>query len=183
MSPALRKFALASHLVVAIGWIGAVLVYLALATAAEISDSPDTVRAAWIAMELSGWYVIVPLAVASLITGVIMGAGTRWHLFRHYWVVFSLVLTTFAAAVLVLHMPTVSSKADAARAGDPADLAVLGSDLAHPLIGLVVLLAVLVLNVYKPRGMTRYGQRKHAEKRSPSPDQRLGQTQAETAPG
>jgi uncharacterized membrane protein len=181
LSPALRKFALASHLVVAIGWIGAVLVYLALATAAEMSDNPDTVRAAWIAMELSGWYVIVPLAVASLITGVIMGASTRWHLFRHYWVVFSLALTTFAAAVLVLHMPTVSSKADAARVGGPEELAALGGDLAHPLIGLLVLLAVLVLNVYKPRGMTRYGQRKQAEERVPSPEQR--HTQAEAAPG
>lgn len=165
MSSGLRKVALAAHLVFAIGWIGAVLAYLALATAAEVSDSPDTVRAAWIAMEITGWYVIVPLAVASLTTGVIMAIGTRWGLFRHYWVVFSLVLTSFATAVLVLHMPTVSSQADAARDADAAQLARVGSDLEHPLIGLFVLLAVLILNVYKPRGMTRYGQRRQVRQR------------------
>lgn len=166
MSPRLRKVALAAHLVFAIGWIGAVLAYLALATAAEVGDSPDTVRAAWIGMELTGWYVIVPLAIASLITGLVMAIGTRWGLFRHYWVVFSLVLTSFATTVLVLHMPTVSSHADVAREADPARLASLGSDLEHPLIGLFVLLAVLVLNIYKPRGMTRHGHRKQqAEQR------------------
>lgn len=165
MSPGLRKLALASHLLFAIGWIGTVLAYLALATAAEVSNSPDTVRAAWIAMEITGWYVIVPLAVASLIAGLVMAIGTRWGLFRHYWVVFSLVLTSFATAVLVLHMPTVSSQADVARDADPARLATLGSDLEHPLIGLFVLLAVLVLNIYKPRGMTRYGLRRQAEQR------------------
>src|SRR5918992_1620811 len=159
MSPALRKIALASHLVFAIGWIGTVLAYLALATAAEVSESPDTVRAAWIAMEITGWYVIVPLAVASLITGLVMATGTRWGLFRHYWVLFSLVLTSFATAILVLHMPTVSSQAHAARDADPAHLSSLGSDLEHPLIGLFVLLAVLILNIYKPRGMTRYASR------------------------
>lgn len=173
MSPGLRKVALASHLVFAIGWIGSVLAYLALATAAEVSDNPDTVRAAWIGMELAGWYVIVPLAIAALITGFVMASGTRWGLLRHYWVVFSLVLTSFATAVLVLHMPTVSSQADAARVADPAQLLELGSDLEHPLIGLLVLLAVLVLNVYKPRGLTRYGQRKQAGQPERGPERRF----------
>jgi len=45
---------------------------------------------------------------------------------------------------------------------DEADLDALGGDLAHPAIGLVVLLVVQVLNVYKPRGMTRYGCRRQA---------------------
>jgi NADH:ubiquinone oxidoreductase subunit 6 (subunit J) len=182
MSPGLRKFALASHLLFAIGWIGAVLAYLALATAAQVSDSPDTVRAAWIGMELTGWYVIVPLAVASLITGLVMAIGTRWGLFRHYWVVFSLVLTSFATAVLVLHMPTVSSQADTAQDADPAQLPSLGSDLEHPLIGLFVLLAVLVLNIYKPRGMTQYGQRKQADQQEPSHEQPLAGQEADAIP-
>ena len=181
LSPGLRKFALGCHLLFAIGWIGAVLAYLTLATAAEVSDSPNTVRAAWIGMELSGWYAIVPLAVASLITGLVMAVGTRWGVFRHYWVVFSLALTTFAVTVLVLHMPTVSSHADTARDADRAELAGLGSDLAHPLIGLLVLLAVLVLNIYKPRGLTRYGQRKQVEQGKRSYEQPLDHQKASAA--
>jgi hypothetical protein len=58
-------------------------------------------------MELTGWYVIVPLAVAALLTGLVMALGTPWGLFRHYWVLISLVLTILATVVLLLHMPTV----------------------------------------------------------------------------
>jgi hypothetical protein len=38
-------------------------------------------------------------------------------------------------------------------------------DLFHPGVGLLVLLVITVLNVYKPRGMTRYGWRKQQEAR------------------
>ena len=160
MKPGLRKFALSVHLTFSIGWIGAVLMYLALGVAAVTTEDVQTIRAAWIAMELTGWYVIVPLAVTSLLTGLVMALGTKWGLFRHYWVVISFVLTTFAAVILVLHMPSVSVTADLAQKVDGDELAALGGDLEHPSIGLVVLLAVQVLNLYKPQGLTRYGWRK-----------------------
>ncbi|MGH2370246.1 MAG: hypothetical protein ACRDI2_18895, partial [Chloroflexota bacterium] len=47
-----------------------------------------------------------------------------------------------------------------------ADLSGLGGDLFHPGAGLVVLLAITVLNVYKPRGLTPYGWRKQQEERA-----------------
>ena len=52
---------------------------------------------------------------------------------------------------------------DLQPAGD--DLHALGSTLVHSVGGTVVLLVILVLNVYKPRGMTRYGWRKQEEQR------------------
>lgn len=155
--PVLRKAALATHLTFSVAWIGAVFTYLGLGITAANTHDAQTVRSAWIAMELTGWYVIVPLALASLASGLVMAIGTPWGVFRHYWVLFSLGLTGFAAVVLLLHMPTVSSQADIAREADAARLHELGGDLAHPAIGLLVLLTVLVLNVYKPRGMTGYG--------------------------
>lgn len=173
MSPPLRKAALATHLTFSVGWIGAVAAYLALGGAAVISEHTPTVRGAWRAMELTGWYVIVPFAIASLLTGVVMAIGTNWGLFRHYWVLFSLALTVFATVVLLLHMPAVSAMADVAQEAEGARLDRLGGDLLHPGIGLVVLLVILVLNMYKPRGMTRYGQRKQRERRGrQAPDQR-----------
>lgn len=165
MSRGLRKFALTAHLTFSIGWIGTVIAYLALGIAAETSQDAQTVRAAWTGMELTGWFAIVPLALASLLTGLVMGLGTPWGLFRHYWVVISFGLTVVATAVLLLHMPDVSSNADVARNAGPARLDALGGDLAHPGIGLVVLLVIQVLNLYKPRGMTRYGHRKQQEQR------------------
>jgi hypothetical protein len=163
MSPRLRKFALAAHLTFSVGWIGTVVAYLALGVAAVTSQDAQTVRSAWIAMELTGWYVIVPLALASLLTGLVMALGTKWGLFRHYWVLFSLVLTILATVVLLLHMPDVSVMADVAQEAEGASLDGLGGDLLHPGLGLVVLLVIQVLNVYKPRSMTPYGWRKQQE--------------------
>jgi hypothetical protein len=166
MKPGLRKLALSVHLTFSVGWIGAVVSYLALGLTAANSQDVETIRGAWMAMELVGWYVIVPLALASLLTGLIMALGTTWGLFRHYWVLISLALTVFSTVILLLHMPTVSSMADIALEAEGARLEALGGDLGHPGIGLVVLLAVQVLNLYKPRGLTRYGWRKRQEERA-----------------
>jgi hypothetical protein len=165
MTPGLRKFALTVHLTFSVGWIGAVVAYLGLSVAAWTSQDVQTVRAIWIAMELTGWYVIVPLALTSLLTGLVLSLGTQWGLFRHYWVLFSLLLTLLATVVLLLHMPTVSFLADVAAEADEASLGGLGGDLLHPGAGLLVLLVIQVLNVYKPRGMTPYGWRKQHEER------------------
>jgi len=165
MPPRLRKFALAAHITLAVGWIGAVAAYLALDVAATISQDPKTLRAAYLAMELIAWYVIVPLALASLLSGLIMSVGTKWGLFRYYWVLISLLLTIIATVVLLVETQTISYFADIAA--DPTtsgdDLRALGNTLVHSVGGIAVLLVVLVMNVYKPRGMTQYGWRKQQD--------------------
>ena len=179
MTPGLRKFALSVHLTFSVGWVGTVVAYLVFSIAAMTSQDAQTVRAAWIGMALTGWYVIVPLALASWLTGLVIALGTKWGLFRHYWVLFSLVLTTLATVVLLLHMPGVSELADVAReAGRASSAGVDGhlyaqlseGDMLHPGLGLVVLLTIQVLNVYKPQGMTRYGRRKQMEARTRAPE-------------
>jgi hypothetical protein len=93
--------------------------------------------------------------------------GTKWGLFRHYWVLISLVLTTLATVVLLVETQTIGALAE--MAADPTmsgdDLRALPSTLGHSVGGTVVLLVILVLNIYKPRGMTRYGWRKQQEQR------------------
>lgn len=163
MAPTVRKGALTVHLTVSVGWVGAIVAYLALGLTASTTQDPETIRAAWISMEAIGWYAIVPLALTSLATGLLMGLGTPWGLVRHYWVVFSLVLTIFATVILLLHMPTVSAIAEVAREADAATLRGLGGDRLHAVGGLVVLLLVTVLNVVKPRGLTPYGRRKREQ--------------------
>lgn len=165
MSAPVRRFALSIHLTCSVGWIGAVLAYIGLGIAAVSSENPDTVRGAWISMEVLGWYVLVPLAVGSWLTGLVMALGTKWGLFRYYWVLVSFVLTTLATAILVLHMPDVSSVVHTARAGDIADLAPYRGDLFHAVLALLLLLVIQVLNLYKPPGMTRYGWRKNNDQR------------------
>jgi hypothetical protein len=174
MAPGLRKLALTVHLTASVGWIGGAVAYLALGVAAATSQDTQTVRAAWIAMEVTGWWAIVPLALAALLTGLIMSLGTPWGLFRHYWVLFSLALTVLCTVVLLLHMPAVSANTamlramDSGRGMDGAGHGAAAGDLLHPGIGLVVLLAITALNVYKPRGLTPYGWRKQQEERARS---------------
>ncbi len=166
MSSSGRKLALAMHLTFSVGWIGAAAAYVALGVAAVNTEDVQTVRSAWVAMELTGWYVIVPLAVGSLLTGLVMALGTKWGLFRYYWVLLAFVLTAISTAVLLLHMPTVSATADVAREATGTRLDELGGDLFHSTLGLGVLLVIQVLNIYKPPGMTRYGWRRQEEQRS-----------------
>jgi uncharacterized membrane protein len=158
LTPRLRKFVFTAHIVSSVGWIGAVVAYLALVVAALTSEDAQRVRAAFLAMELT-YFVLVPLAFASLLTGIVQALGTMWGLFRHYWVIFKLLLTVLATFVLLLNMQTVSSLADRA-ARDSADLPGAGGQLLHAGVGLLVLLTTAILAVYKPRGMTRYGRRK-----------------------
>ena len=165
MAPRLRKFALTAHVVSSVGWLGAVGVFLALSVAGLTVEDVETVRAAYLAMELTVWSVLVPLALASLLTGLVQGLGTTWGLFRHYWVLVKLVLTVFATIVLLLYTQTISFVAR--LAAERAALAELRdpSPALHAGAALLVLLAATVLAVYKPRGMTRYGWRKQQELR------------------
>jgi hypothetical protein len=167
MGPRLRRFALTVHVTLSVGWIGAVAAYIALDVAAATSQDSPTLRAAYLGMELVARYVIVPLALAALLTGLVMALGTKWGMFRHYWVLISLLLTIIATVVLLVETQTISASADIAA--DPTtsgdDLRALPSTLVHSVGGAAVLLVIQVLNVYKPRGLTRYGRRKQREQR------------------
>lgn len=168
MRPALRKFALSAHLTASVGWIGAVIAYLVLDIVVTTSQTPETLRAAYVAMDLTTSWAIVPLALTSLATGIVMTLGTKWGLWRHYWVIISLILTILAVVVLLSETRVISYLAQVAA--DPStsndELRALPGTLVHSGGGLVILLVVNVLNIYKPRGMTRYGQRKQHEDRT-----------------
>jgi len=172
MTPSLRKLALTAHVTSSVGWLGAVTVFLALAIAGVTSKDHQMVRAVYLAMGLTVSYVIVPLAFASLLSGLVLALGTRWGLFRHYWVMIKFLLTALATIVLLMQLESIRYLADAAA--DPTtSVPVVREAALRPLIhaagGLVVLLMVQVLGVYKPWGMTLYGRRKqHAQGDTPA---------------
>jgi hypothetical protein len=169
MGPGPRKFTLAVHLTVSVGWIGAVAAYMSLDVAAATGQDAQRLRTAYLAMEQIARNVIVPLAFASLVTGIVVSLGTKWGLFRHYWVLISLLLTLFATVVLLRETGVISAYAEVAAnpAASGSELQALPSTLLHSIGGTVVLLVILVLNVYKPRGMTGYGRRRE-EQQPPS---------------
>jgi hypothetical protein len=107
MTPSFRKLFLTAHITFSVGWLGAVAAFLALVIAGLTSRDVHMVRAAYSAMELTARFVIVPLAFASLLSGLIQSLGTPWGLFRHYWVLVKLLLTIFATIVLLKKMPLI----------------------------------------------------------------------------
>lgn len=161
MPPALRKFALAIHLTTSVGWIGAVVGYLALDVTVAMSGDPSAVRAAWVAMGLIASWALVPLAFAALLTGLVMALGTKWGLFRHWWVLISFGLTVGATGVLLSETRVIGDSAAMAAAPTTStdQLLAMPSTLPHSVGGLGVLLTVQVLNIYKPQGLTPYGWR------------------------
>src|SRR6516164_2081636 len=133
MTPGLRKFALTAHVTFSVGWLGAVVAYLALAIAGLVSQDAQVLHSSYSTMELTGWFVIVPLSLAALLSGLVQSLGTEWGLFRFYWVLVKFALTVGAVTILLLHMPVVSR-----RSGVQAEVVHAGG-------GLLVLLATTTL--------------------------------------
>jgi len=174
-----HKLALTAHVVSSVGWLGAVATSLALAVAGVVSEDLQIVRSAYVALEVLGWYVLVPFSVASLVTGLVSSLGTTWGLFRHYWVLAKLVINVFASIVLLMYMQSLEYLAGvAAQTSSAGDLAGLksASPVLHAGAALLLLLLATVLGVYRPRGLTRYGWRKQQAGRP------AGVTQASARP-
>jgi hypothetical protein len=167
MKAAVRRAALTAHIVSSVGWLGAVTAFLALAVVGLTSQDAATVRGVYLVMEPAAWFVLVPLAFASLVTGLVQSLVTTWGLFRHYWVVFKLVINLVATTVLLVYMETFSHMAAVAADRDAELEAVRNaSPLLHAALALLLLVVATTLAVYKPRGLTRYGRRKQRDERA-----------------
>ncbi|WP_084965414.1 DUF2269 domain-containing protein [Thermoactinospora rubra] len=158
VGPSVRKLLLTAHITVTVGWMGAIGCVLGLAVLGLAAEDAGTVRGAYLAMEPLAWWVLMPLALASLLTGILQSLLTTWGLLRHYWVVLKLLITLFATVVLLMYTRTFAAMAEVAA--DPAsDLGAVRnpSPGLHAVLALLLLLAATVLAVYKPKGLTGYG--------------------------
>ena len=161
-TPALRRFTFTTHVTSSVGWLGAVVVFLALAVIGLTSENEITVRGAYLVMAPAAWFVLVPLAHVSLLSGIVLSLGTAWGLFRHYWVAVKLVITAFATVILLIYMGTFRQMAGVAA--DPmVELGLVRnpSPVVHAILALILLLVATVLGIYKPFGMTAYGKRQN----------------------
>ncbi|MEO5589169.1 MAG: hypothetical protein ABIS03_06260 [Gemmatimonadaceae bacterium] len=108
-------------------------------------------------MNLLGQFMIVPLSLAALATGIIQGMGTKWGLIKHYWVLGKLSLTIGATALLLLHQFTAVSEAAHLASGGAEntlpDVGRLGAQLVGDAgLAVLVLMGTTVLSIYKPWG-------------------------------
>ena len=167
MNPGVRRFVYTLHLSTSIGWLGAVLAFLAVATIGLTSSDEAVVRGAYLVMAPAAWLVLVPLSHASLVSGVVLSLGTAWGLFRYHWVVLKLLITVCSTIILMIYMTTFREMAG--LAADPvADLADVRnpSPVVHAILALILLVGATLLGIYKPFGMTFYGRAKQGTPRS-----------------
>jgi len=156
----LRRLVLTAHTVCSVGWLGAVVAYLALAIGGLSHDGLEPARGAYVSMYAIALWVIVPASVAAILTGIAQAIGTEWGLFRHRWIVAKLAIGIPATIVLLVHLR------DVRRMAESATGPMLGV-IDHPtlrahLVGhaggaVVVLLALIAISIWKPWGRTRFG--------------------------
>lgn len=158
MAPSVRKLALLAHLSTSVGWMGAAAAFLSLAVVGLTAADPLVVRGAYVAMNAVLIYVVVPIAIGSLVSGLVSSLGTHWGLFRHYWILIKLALTIVAVLVLLQQLEPIRvlSEAAAKASTSVAPLRATQRPLVHAGGGIIVLLLIQILGVYKPRGLTAY---------------------------
>ena len=154
-----RRTLLALHVLCGVGWMGLDLGLVVLVATGAGSDSGPTVAAAYTAVRLVVPVVVPALAVGMLLTGVLLGWGTRWGLLRWTWVLAKLVVgLVLTALVFVLLVPNaLGIPADLTGTADEVRAAVgsRGSDLLPPpIVSFVALGVSLLLSIWKPWGRT-----------------------------
>lgn len=167
LSSSYRKLVLTLHMITTMGWLGSAAAYIPIAANVLTNQDTSFVQSAIQIMVLIANFIVVPMAFVSLLTGIALSLGSRWGLFRHYWILFKLVLTVIALFMLVAYTQALGQMAAIAvqRTLSSNDISILKDPihLLHSSGGLFVVLLATVMSVYKPKGMTKYGWRKQQE--------------------
>jgi hypothetical protein len=166
------KGVLLLHLAAAGAWLGidvvmGVFVFTALLTA------DDRLKALiFQALELFAVRTLSAAGVLCLLTGVVLGLGSRYGLVRYWWVATKLVLNLVLLALVPLALgPEVAQAAERGRqlvAGGPAGLDV-GDLIFPPIVSPTALLAAMALAVFKPWGRILLPRNRLPWRRLPAP--------------
>ncbi|MEU1345692.1 DUF2269 domain-containing protein [Streptomyces sp. NPDC005776] len=155
----LRRSLLVTHVSVSVSWLGLTVCLLTLGITAFATGDPVTAQAATRAMKIFGDWLVVPVALAALLSGLILSLGTPWGLARHRWVwtKFWLTLVTTGLSVFSLR-PGIDGAAE--RGTADIDLVVA------PSVAGATYLFITAISVLKPWGPTRRGRRLRVSARS-----------------
>ena len=161
----MRKFVLLAHVTTSVGLLGAVASFLLLSIFGIASSNAQLVQASYVLLMPLTTYLILPLVVASLLVGIISSLGTPWGLVRYYWTAIKLLLTSITLIVLLLQMKAIAelSTIAGARMVSDAELGLRIRMIVHAGGGLGVLLLIMILSLWKPKGVTPFGQRQPAQ--------------------
>ena len=153
-----RKSVLLIHIASAGAWLGIDVVMAVLVFTALLTDDSRTKALSFQALELFAVWPLLTAGMICLITGVVLGLGSKYGLVRYWWVAIKLGLNLLLTGlVLVALAPEVSQAAERGRlfaAGGPASLGV-GDLIFPPIVSPTALMIAMVLAVFKPWGRIR----------------------------
>jgi hypothetical protein len=155
-----RQVLLVTHVTTGVSLIGADLAVLALGISGWAGADP---RAAYPAMSLVATWLLGPLAVVALGSGLLLATRGGWGLLRHAWVTIKLAVTaTLTALVVFVVRPGLARAADAGTGLDPQAVLTEAQRLLYavtPAATLTLLVLNVALGVVKPALWTRAGRR------------------------
>jgi hypothetical protein len=149
-----RQLLVFLHVAVSVGWMGAGAANVVLAMSAGYTSSVDVRRVCYHMIDRIDVFVVIPLAFAALISGVLLCVVTPWGLARYWWVLAKLVLTvtvivfsTFGLGVWVEQ--SIEATTASTKASEVAGLLGYGAAL-----NIVAFLFMTWASVAKPWGTT-----------------------------
>jgi hypothetical protein len=155
MRPRTRKAVLVLHILAGGAWVGLDVMLGVLVFTPVLASDPATAALCYQVLPLLTW-PLVTAALASLVTGVVLGLGTHYGLLRYWWVAVKLGLNVvLAVLVWVLLRPGLEAAAEYGRqlsAAVPTDVSTL---VFPPIVSTSALVVATALAVYKPWGRIR----------------------------
>jgi hypothetical protein len=143
LPPRVRRAVLTLHIIVSVGLLGDVAGFLAVAIRASTAE-PGRAAVLNDVLSMFGMLFGIPLSAIALITGVTLGLGSRWGVFRSRWVTVKLLLLL---SIMLVGTFVIGPAEVAVRAGDAGAASRLVAAGVWDLLALVV---ATVLSVYKP---------------------------------
>ena len=143
-----RRWWLTAHIVVSVGLLGDSAGFLAVAIRSATSADAGFTDASWQMLQMFAFVFGIPLSVAALITGLVLGWSSKWGVLRYPWVIIKLALILSVMLVGTFVLPGLT----ALRAGGPGLEVRLIAGASWDVAALTVATA---LAVFKPGGVRR----------------------------
>ena len=87
-----RQVLLTAHIIFSVGLLGDSAGFLAVSIRAATTDDPKAVAELVRVLSMFSAVFGIPLSFAALLTGLTLGIGTKWGVFRYPWVTAKLLL-------------------------------------------------------------------------------------------
>ena len=172
ISQKIKRFLVSVHVICAMGWVGSVLAVLFLLSIRDRSALAQSYEISELCKKIDD-QLIIPFAMLSLVSGLVLCSALNWGFVRHWWIVVKGLMTvSFIVFGTIALGPWLNKSAEIASATSGVTSLVslvtqhdrLYLQLSHLLsagvpIQLLLLLIIVVISYVKPWGLTPWRHR------------------------